>query len=141
MKTLFQFGPLLSLLLLASCDEGPERSITPITPSSPPRITSVYPDAGAAGEEVTLLIENFPESAVYQMNVLPGTYPEESQTGPYVTVLFGAMSADVVSTTHFAIVARIPQHLDPGDYEIRAYINGHTVVYDEALFKVVDRRF
>lgn len=114
----------LAAFLMTACDDDSKICTGCPNPPPPPPpadtliIRSMYPSAGAPGTEVTIMVENFNNSAADH----------------YVT--FGSSFAEIIYFSYGMLTVNVPMDLEDGEYPVNIRSNGQ--IADAPLkFKVI----
>jgi len=127
MKKSINLGLVCFIVSLLACEKPPGpvpcQSCTP--PSYPITIHTMHPSAGNIGDEVVLVVDNIPENVIYERwSYQSGS---EYENAPWVTAKVGDKSAVVLSVANQAVTIKIPDFLDPGDYQVTLFVGSHAV--------------
>jgi len=134
MKKTLNLGLVLSILALLACEDDDncvQKTRTSFPPQTEMTIYTMQPASGHNGDEITVLVEGFPEVVRYQNQTQDQIYNSpfdyDDENAPWVEAYVGGDRADIVSAFREGVTIEIPPFLDPGEHQVQLTIGSHRV--------------
>jgi hypothetical protein len=136
MKKTLNLGLVLSILALLACtedDNGPSICTPPCPPPSENDMTiyTMQPASGYNGDEITILVDNFPNPVRYegrsQSHVYDDPFNSNDENSPWVEAYVGGDRADIVNAFSSGLTIEVPPFLDPGKYRVQLSVGSYRI--------------